>query len=112
MNSDALKRRLRSIFQAHEGKARAITGRELASLFGHRNDRRVRLVIRELITDGLPIASSTEPPLGYFITTSRQEADEYAASIRNRLIEDARRRRDFRRAADCYLAPAEQGRLI
>jgi len=49
---------------------------------------------------------------GYFIVTTRQEAEQYAGSIRGRLIEDAIRRRDFRRAADQYLTPAEQGVLI
>lgn len=108
----ALKEHLKGILQRHEGRDRAITGRELASIVGHKDDRQVRLIIRELITDGLPIASSTEAPAGYFIVATRQEAEQYAASIRNRLIEDAIRRRDFRRAADCYLVPARQGRLV
>ena len=107
-----LKEQLRSILQRHEGRARAVTGRELANIVGHKDDRQVRLIIRELITEGLPVASATEFPGGYFIVTTRKEAEEYALSIRERLIEDALRRRDFRRAADCYLAPAEQGRLI
>ena len=108
----ALKERLKSILQRHKGRSHAITGRELANIVGHKDDRQVRMVIRELITDGLPIASITEAPAGYFVVATHHEAESYATSIRNRLIEDAIRRRDFRRAADCYLAPAEQGRLI
>jgi len=112
MNSTDLKANLKSILLKHEGKARAITGQKLAAMVGHLDDRRVRQVIRELIIDGLPVASSTESPAGYFLVTSHQEADEYAASIRSRLIEDALRRRDFRRAAAMHLAPATQGKLI
>ena len=112
MNNGDLKTELKRILLRHEGKARAITGRELATMVDYQDDRRVRQVIRELITDGLPVASSTEAPAGYFLVATHQEAEEYAASIRSRLIEDALRRRDFRRAADLYLAPARQGRLV
>ena len=110
MNKDDLKEELKNILLRHEGQFQAITGRELATMFGQRDDRRIRLAIRELITEGLPIASSTES--GYFIVSTRQEAEQYALSIRSRLIEDAIRRRDFRRAADQYLTPAEQGILL
>ena len=112
INNGEFKRRLSGILLRHEGRAHAITGRELAFMLEQKDDRRVRLVIRELITDGLPIASSTEPPYGYFIVATRQEVEQYAGSIKSRLIEDAIRRRDFRRAADQYLTPAEQGILI
>ena len=110
--SNELKVRVKTILLRHEGEASAIPGRELAAMFNLRNDRQVRLAIRELITDGLPIAANTESPAGYFIVATRQEANRYAGSIRNRLIKDAIRRRDFRRAADQYLTPAEQGRLL
>ncbi len=106
-----MKEELNAILLRHEGRARAIKARELAELFKC-DERRVRLVIRDLIADGLPVASSTEAPAGYFIVATRQEAEQYAGSIRSRLIEDAVRRRDFRRAADQYLTPAEQGVLI
>jgi len=107
-----LKRHLKGILERHESRARAITGRELAAIVGHHDDRKVRMVIRDIIADGLPVASSTEAPAGYFVVATRQEAEEYAFSLRSRLIEDAKRRRDFRRAADLYLTPARQGRLI
>jgi len=112
MNSTDLKAYVGNILLNHKGKAQAITGQKLAAMVGHRDDRRVRQVIRELIIDGLPVASSTESPAGYFLVTSHHEAEEYASSIRSRLIEDALRRRDFRRAAAMHLAPAKQGRLL
>ena len=110
MNQYDLKEELKDILLRHEGQAQAITGKELASIFGHRDDRRVRLAIREIIADGLPVASSTET--GYFVVATRKEAEQYALSIKGRLISDAVRRRDFRRAADQWLTPAEQGVLL
>ena len=112
MNNGNFKAQLKSLLLRHEGEAQAITGRELAAIFKLNDDRRVRLTIRDLITEGLPVAANTETPAGYFIVTTRREAERYAGSIRSRLIKDALRRRDFRRAADQYLTPAEQGRLI
>jgi len=107
-----LKTELRYILERHEGRDRAITGGELARMLGHQEDRVIRQIIRELIAEGLPVASTTKPPAGYFLVTSYEEAREYADSIKSRLIEDALRRRDFRRAADCHLKPAEQRRLL
>ena len=107
-----LKAQLKEILERHEGRDRAITAKTLCHIFKLKDDRPIRLAIREFIADGMPIASSTEKPAGYFLVTTRQEANEYAQSIKGRLIEDAIRRRDFRRAADCYLTPAEQGILI
>ena len=112
MNNEDLKVELKRILLRHEGQALAITGRELATMFGLKDDRQVRHAIRDLIKDGLPVAANTESPAGYFVVNNRREADRYASSIRSRLISDAIRRRDFRRAADQYLTPAEQGILI
>jgi hypothetical protein len=115
-----LKGELRLILLQHQNRGRAITGKELARMFGYRDDRQIRLAIRELIRDGLPIAAATESrengrmrlPAGYFLATTWEEANEYADSIKGRLIEDALRRRDFRRGAVLYLKKAEQWRLL
>lgn len=106
-----IKQQLRGILLRHEGRARAIKANELARIV-QCDERRVRLFIRELITEGLPVASSTEAPAGYFLVNNWQEVNQYADSIKGRLIEDAIRRRDFRRAAALYLRPAEQARLL
>lgn len=106
-----LKTELRHILERHQGRHRAITGLELAKMLGQRDDRKIRLIILELIENGLPVASTTKQPAGYFIPISYQEAREYEATLKSRLINDALRRRDFRRAADCHLRPVEQGRL-
>ena len=91
--------RLLTILQLHRGKARAITGKELAELLGDMNDRMIRKEIRELIAEGHPIASSTEKPYGYFMAETPQEVEQYLKQLKNRLVEDAYRRRDFKKAA-------------
>jgi len=90
---------LLTILQLHRGKHRAITGKELAELLGDMNDRMIRKEIRELIAEGHPIASSTENPYGYFLAETPQEVEQYLKQLKNRLVEDAYRRRDFKKAA-------------
>lgn len=69
-------------------------------------ERRVRLIIRELVKV-YPIAAATEAPAGYFIAETQDEVNQYAQSLRNRLIEDAKRRRDFLRAAKIKVEPRQ-----
>lgn len=80
------------------GQRNAITARELATKLGNYNDRAVRLAIRELIAQGIPIASSVTTPMGFFIADSRDETDAYISNLRSRIKEDAFRLRDFKRA--------------
>jgi len=65
------------------------------------------MMIRDLIKEGHPIASSTSHPVGYYIAETREEVETYARSIRRRLIEDALRRRDFIRASRKILQPEQ-----
>ena len=74
-------------------------------------ERRARLIIRELIEDGYPIASSVKPPYGYFIAQTREEVREYADGLKARGIEDIIRRRDFLRASRAILQP-EQMKMV
>jgi len=104
-----VKTELRKILERHEGRDCAITGIELAKRLNQRDDRKIRLIILELIEDGFPVASTTKQPAGFFIPVSYQEAREYEATLKSRLIADARRKKYFRRAADCHLRPATQG---
>jgi predicted DNA-binding transcriptional regulator YafY len=90
---------LLAILQIHRGKAGAITGKELAQVMGEQNDRLIRKEIRDLIADGFPIASSTEKPYGYFMAETPQEVEQYLKQLKGRLVEDAYRRRDFKKAA-------------
>jgi hypothetical protein len=103
---------LLTILQLHRGKARAITGKELAQVMGAPDDRLVRKEIRELIAEGHPIASSTEKPYGYFLVDTPEEAEQYLRQLKSRLVEDAYRRRDFRKAAAKSLNKDKQLALL
>lgn len=106
-----LKQQVKGILTRHVGRHHAITARELAGITAQ-PERRVRLIIRELISGGLPIMSSTEGPAGYFLPCNWHEVTECTASLKGRLIEDAKRIRDIKHAAEAYLAPARQERLL
>ena len=91
------------------GKENARKGQDIAELLGLKNDRLVRRTIRELIAEGVPIASSVTPPLGYFIASSVDEAADYMKVLKSRLVQDAYRRRDFKIAAREVLQPCQLG---
>jgi len=103
---------LLTVLQLHRGKARAITGKELAQVMGAPDDRLIRKEIRELIAEGNPIASSTEKPYGYFLVETQDEADDYLGSLKGRLVEDAYRRRDFKAASANSLNKEKQLALL
>ena len=83
----------------HHGRAKAITGQELARFLNHPNDRQIRKAIRKLIATGLPIASSVGTPPGYYIAETPEEVAAYLSDLKARLVEDAYRRRDFKLAS-------------
>ena len=95
------------LYQLQRGKQNALPGRILAQRLGFKDDRRIRLAIRELITEGYPIASSVSPPMGFFIAQDRIEATQYLSDLKGRLVEDAYRRRDFKIAAKAILQPEQ-----
>lgn len=101
-----------NILEKHQGKDSAIKGKDIACLLGQRSDRKARLIIRDLIEEGYPIASTVSDPKGYFMIQTIAEKDEYLAVLRSRLIEDALRRRDFKIAAGRYLEGVRQGMLL
>ncbi len=91
----------------NRGRLNALPGRILAQRLGFKDDRRIRLAIRDLIAEGYPIASSVSPPMGFFIAQDRKEADQYLSDLKGRLVEDAYRRRDFKIAARAILQPEQ-----
>jgi hypothetical protein len=104
--------RVKDIILGHRGKQNAITGAAIASSIGHRDDRVIREIIRELIAGGWPIAASVKGQQGYFLCETLLEAQEYQDSLKSRLIHDALRRRDFKRAFHRQLAGATQKRML
>jgi len=107
-----VKTELRKILERHEGRDRAITGMELAKRLNQRDDRRIRILIRELRHEMFPILSSTTSPAGYYLPTNQIEIKECLASLRSRLVEDATTRRDIKIGGGRYLTPAVQERLL
>lgn len=103
---------LLTILQLSRGKAKAVTGKDLARIMGEPNDRLIRKEIRELIAQGYPIASSTEQPYGYFMVDTPEEAEQYLKQLKSRLVEDAYRRRDFKKAAAKALSKEKQLALL
>ena len=89
------------------GKPNALPGRVLAQRLGFKDDRQIRIAIRNLIADGHPIASSVSPPMGFFIAETPKEATQYLSDLKGRLVEDAYRHRDFKIAARAVIQPEQ-----
>ena len=100
---------VRAILQSHRGKRNAIQGTELARALHMPDDRSVRIVIRDLIHDGLPVASSTVEPAGYYLVANGEEAAEYLAVLDSRAREDEARKRDFEKACKDLAVPIQGG---
>ena len=89
------------------GQDGAITSKKLATLINS-TDREVRLIIRELIAERVPVASSTDGKNGgYFIANTQAEAKDYIGKLRHRIIEDCLRLRDFKRGSRPLLNPGQ-----
>jgi len=111
-NNGALRVNLIELLAGHRGKAKAIPGDKMAHILGEKTDRRIRNIIRELIAVGYPVASSVTPPRGYFMVETVTEAKAYQRDLKSRLVEDAYRLRDFKKASGLLLGRVKQGRLI
>jgi predicted DNA-binding transcriptional regulator YafY len=61
------------------------------------SERMVRRLIRDLIAQGNPIASTMEPPYGYFLVKTEKERQRYSNQLKSRIREIARRLEDFDR---------------
>jgi hypothetical protein len=83
-----LKSNIKYILKKHHwGKEKAITIRNLCiELLPIRtNDREIRLIIRELNMEGIPILTSIHPPLGVYYGASSEEVNEYLANLGARM---------------------------
>ncbi len=89
------------------GRKAARTGNDLASAYGYSDDRYIRVMIRELIGEGVPIASAVSPPLGFFIAQNEYEAAEYIRVLKARIWEDEDRLRDFLKACTEFSLPEQ-----
>lgn len=95
------------LLRLKRGKLNALPGRILAQRLGFKDDRQIRIAIRNLIADGHPIAASVSPPMGFFIAETTKEATQYLSDLKGRLVEDAYRYRDFKVAARAVIQPEQ-----
>lgn len=93
------------------GRQNAIRGKALAWQWGYGDDRLVRLIIRELIAEGYPIASAVSEPMGYFLAINEHEAAGYIRVLNERIKEDQSRLYDFLLASHEFTLP-EQMTLV
>ena len=93
------------LHQLNRGRENAVKGSLLAKRLGFKDDRTIRLTIREMIANGVPIASSTSTPAGYFISETLEESVDYMRDLKSRLVENAYRLRDFKRASREIVEP-------
>lgn len=93
--------------QLKTGHANAIRGSILAKRLGFKNDRTIRIAIRELIEARHPILSAVKPPYGYFFAETQKEVKDCLAVLQSRLEEDARRKSDTKLACAKILKPEQ-----
>lgn len=98
-----LKAQVRGLLR--HGKENARKGQDIAKVLGFRNDRIIRLVIRELIASRVPIISSVHPPYGYYIADNPEEVTEHLGELRHRALEVLGRYRDLKLASREILQP-------
>jgi len=102
----------RQVMNLGRGQANAVRGSELARRLKQWDDRKIRLVIRDLIKEGIPIASSVSEPYGYYIVETQDEAVRYIESLKNRITEDQARLNDFERAAAAHWELPRQLQMV
>ena len=86
-----LDRRILEILQNHQGKAKAIRADELQRQV-MASTRKIRAVTAKLVTERrLPVASTVNPPYGFYLITNAEEAKECLAQYWSRVEEVAKR---------------------
>lgn len=105
---DRAKLRSRVLATLKTGRRSAITGKDIAHALGQSDDRKVRLIIRELIAEGVPIASSVSEPMGFYIVANEHEAADYIRVLKDRIREDTIRLRDFEAACHEFSIPEQR----
>ena len=65
-----------------------------------------------LIEEGVPIVSTSEPPAGYFIASSHQEAEEHTESLHTRAMALLHRQKKVLDNVGLYWGPARQERMF
>ena len=107
-----IKSRLKSFLQSHQGRARAITRREIKNTLGYQNDRKLRLIIAELRQEGVPILFATFKPAGYYVPATWDELHAGLDSFRSYIIDLCVQRAKIKKAGELSLYSSKQGLLL
>jgi len=86
------------LVRGHAEKRR-FTGAELAWQLGYHGDRQVRLAINELREKGYVVLLAVRGEMGYWLSDSAQEVNDYIATQQSRIVEDAKLIRTVRDSA-------------
>jgi hypothetical protein len=115
MPNNKIKIYLKGILEHHKGRGMAISARDLAftlAIKGGDADRRIRLMILELIWDGLPVLATPQEPAGFFLANSWEEYHEYDRQMKSRIAESAKRRVQVKKNVYAYFSGAERVKLL
>lgn len=75
------------------GAENAVTGMQLARLFGYKDDRVIREQIRILIGLKWAILASSGKHPGYYMAETKEEVEKYAENLHDRGVEILARRK-------------------
>ena len=84
------------LHELHTGRSKAIPGRVLAHRLGFKTDRQIRLAIRELVEDGIPVIGRSAKPRGYYIADNIAEIQAQREVLKGYIIELAKHMRDLK----------------
>ncbi len=111
MNND-IKPRLKGILSNRLGRDSAITRRELRDTLGYQNDRKLRLIIAELRSEGLPVLFATQKPAGYYVPATWDELRAGLDSFKSYIIDLCVQRARIKKAGERSLYSSKQGLLL
>ncbi len=111
MNNE-IKPRLKNILSNRQGRARAITRREIKNILGYQNDRKLRLIIAELRSEGLPVLFATNKPAGYYVPATWDELRSGLDSFRSYIVDLCVQRARIKKAGELSLYSGKQGALL
>ena len=84
---------------------RRLTGKQLAKMFGYRDDRKIRIAIAKLIGKGHLIVSSVHKNKGYYFAETQADVDAYVRTEFSRISKDYARVRQIQRNAERSMGP-------
>ena len=103
---DERQRKVYAVVERARGRNRAVTASHLAAVT-RLSTRSVRAVVAELRRQGYPIASAVQPPYGFYVPATPEEAQECQAQLYSRIRELGITARALDRAFGAHL-PSRQ----